>query len=291
MSREQAVTKALENLERRTPEVVFNKEKWYDWVRKEQGVDEENREMEQKKMLKMEAALFRRHWKGVETRLKATREKEEEKRREAYPEEDVYQDDRDKSIDLIKHFLWMGIQPKKIPEPEPQPEPEEAPEADTEADAAAAAEPAAPLKKRRRGKRKGQPQKPPPTPKDSQSAKNGSSVQDKTAQLQPDLGDVESKDEVMKRLREGARKDYSHVQGAIMVGTAQVPHELCERTAPVSEDQGRHKGTGLYCDLLSAESRRMVGTGNFTFRELKKEPKDQKMNIRVCGKSIWNHAS
>jgi len=407
VSREQAVSKALENLERRSSMVIFKKEKWYDWVRKEQELDEANREMEAKKKVKLEAALFRRHWGGIKARFEAAREKEEKRRQEEYleevwrermaasddsdvdwdPIEDIYQEDREKFIDLIRHFLWMELAPVAAPKPKQQPE--ETPNVEGEE-----AEPA-PKKKKARGKRKGKPQG--VAPKETPSASNASVSQAKQAEL--DKSNIGSKDDVRKRLREGVEKKYDHIQGPLVVGSAQLPHELYKRTAPYSEedterlvseiaeiklllfcrqllsqpqllpaalransieeflddksvadselrdlclkveqpslqslrdacadfargdepdddeeeevvvpprpiaeyvahamrygsleDNGR-RGTGLCNDLTSLEARNMFNPERLAAGELQKEPKDQKMKIKVCGKSIWNHAS
>jgi len=59
-------------------------------VRECQNDEEENREKEQKKV-KMEAALFKRHWKASQQRLKESKTKEDKKRQDAYLEK-VYKE-------------------------------------------------------------------------------------------------------------------------------------------------------------------------------------------------------
>ena len=262
ISREQAVHKALESLERRSAVIIFRKEKWFDWVRKEQEEEEENREMEVKKKLKLEHALFRRHWGDMRARLEAARKKEEKKRQEAYleevwrermaaagssesdidwdPIEDIYRDDRARFTDLIRHFLWMDMAAEAAAELEPEPGETSTPVAEastpaTEASTLAgeAATPAA--KKKKRGKRKGKPQSAAPA-NNADSTKNGSAAQ--TAQQgEPDKNNIESKEDVKKRLMEGVEKDYDHVQGFMLVGGAELPHELYKKTAPYSEEE------------------------------------------------------
>ncbi|KAI1134852.1 hypothetical protein F5Y05DRAFT_192827 [Hypoxylon sp. FL0543] len=129
-SRRHIVLRALERLETRTAQVLYEKEKWYDWVREVQQEEEATREKESKKV-KLEAAMFKRHWNKMQARLRAQREKEEKRRQDAYleaayqermsaldseddaemwdPIEDVVEDERSRYIDLIKHFLWMDV--------------------------------------------------------------------------------------------------------------------------------------------------------------------------------------
>ena len=86
VSTRHSVVKALENLEKRTAEILYEKEKWFGWVREVQQSEDQNREKEQKK-IKLEAALFRRNWREMQARLAAAREKEERRRQEVYLEE------------------------------------------------------------------------------------------------------------------------------------------------------------------------------------------------------------
>ncbi|KAK7510175.1 uncharacterized protein IWZ02DRAFT_386339, partial [Phyllosticta citriasiana] len=124
-----SVLRALERLERRTAEVMCSKRKWFNWVRHLEDKVDKQREAEKKKV-KQEAALFKRHWKEVEKRMRDLRKKEEEKRQQEFldqawrerqkldveddsddmewdPIEDVVEDERGNYIDLIKHFLWQ----------------------------------------------------------------------------------------------------------------------------------------------------------------------------------------
>ncbi|KAL8383671.1 hypothetical protein RB595_010733 [Gaeumannomyces hyphopodioides] len=104
--------------------------------RRTQEDEESQREKEQKRV-KLEAALWRRHWRELQTRLRATKEKEDLLAQEAFldeawkerhrqdesaadeldddegwdPIEDVMQEDREKYLDLLRHFLWLQSPP------------------------------------------------------------------------------------------------------------------------------------------------------------------------------------
>ena len=113
--------RALERLERRTAEVLYLQQKWFKWVREQQDQEEEHRDNESKR-IKREAALFRRHSKEIQLRMKLHRDREEKLRQEEYldkaynerisqenqwdPIEDVVENDRGNYVDLIRHFLW-----------------------------------------------------------------------------------------------------------------------------------------------------------------------------------------
>ncbi|KAK4449551.1 hypothetical protein QBC34DRAFT_494356 [Podospora aff. communis PSN243] len=373
-AKEKAVGRALEALERRSAEVVFGEEKWYDWVKREQEEEEERkREVERRG-----------------GRLERKKRQEEKRREEAYleevwrermkegeegevdwdPIEDVWEDERGRYLDLIRHFLWMEMEAAG----EVKGEDEEGEKEEEKEDVVAEASAPVKVKKKRKGKRKGKPQTAPPV-KDVVPAKNAK-------EGEPDKSKIESKEEVKKRLREGVKKDYDHIQGPMTVGSAQLPHKLYKKTAPYSEEDaeqlvaeiaeikqllfcrqllsqpqllpaalrassieefladespsfqalrdacadlgrgdepdddedevdivpqksaadylahslryisleeiGQREGDRLRQDLASMETRKMF---KIKAGELKDEPKDQKIKIKVCGKSIWNHAS
>ncbi|KAK4213764.1 hypothetical protein QBC37DRAFT_440623 [Rhypophila decipiens] len=253
-----AVTQALESLEKRTAQILYQREKWFEWVREVQDDQDKNRQKEQKK-IKLEAALFRRHWKEMEARLRAAREKEEKKRQEAYlddawrermkeraesgeetdsgeewdPIEDVFEDDRARYIHLIRHFLWMGDGEKKDELPDLVPVDAEPGSQDVKIGDAAAAEKengdeqadAAPgqegKKKRKRGgkNKKKKTVSPEVVAEQAQAAK-------KEPAREPDEGLIKSKEDIFTRLKMGVEKDYSHVDGPLLVGTAHNPPEL-----------------------------------------------------------------
>lgn len=137
-ARRAGVLRALENLEKRTAAVLYEREQWFKWVRTSQSEEEATRDKEQKKV-KMEAAMFQRHWKEVQSRMGAVRDKEEKKKQDAYleqawkermeeasyeseaadedwdPIEDVLEEEREKYVDLIRRFLWIEIEKAQGP--------------------------------------------------------------------------------------------------------------------------------------------------------------------------------
>ncbi|KAI1754831.1 hypothetical protein F4782DRAFT_528188 [Xylaria castorea] len=137
-NRRHIVLRALERVVKRTAEVLYAKEKWFTWIEEVQHVEETSREKEAKKV-KLEAALFKRHWKKMQARLRTQREKEEKQRQESFlesayqerinaateseqdvelwdPIEDFLEDERCKYVDLIKHFLWMEVLNEEVEE-------------------------------------------------------------------------------------------------------------------------------------------------------------------------------
>ncbi|KAI3333171.1 hypothetical protein F4824DRAFT_503461 [Ustulina deusta] len=130
-NRRHIVLRALGKVVKRTAEVLYAKEKWFTWIGEVQHREETSREKEAKKV-KLEAAMFKRHRKRMQTRLRAQRKKEEKQRQEAFlesayqerinaaaeseqdiemwdPIEDFLEDERCRYVDLIKHFLWMEV--------------------------------------------------------------------------------------------------------------------------------------------------------------------------------------
>ncbi|KAI4188465.1 MAG: hypothetical protein L6R41_002144 [Letrouitia leprolyta] len=119
------VVRALERLERRVSEVLYEKQRWFKWVRDCQDKEDAARENEKKKV-KKEAALSKRHVKDVQARMRALRAREDIKRQEDYleeayntrlseeeeqaqwdPIENVIEDERGNYTDLIKHILLL----------------------------------------------------------------------------------------------------------------------------------------------------------------------------------------
>jgi hypothetical protein len=288
ISTRQSVLKALENLERRTAQLMYEKEKWYSWVRQVQDDEDQNREKEQKKV-KLEAALFRRHWREMEIRLAAAREKEEKKRQEAYldevwkermaaepdadsvawdPIEDVFEEGRGRYLDLIRQFLWIEAPAAEVDAAEPakgaappagvastseQPErvtaATEGTAAETDGEQPGSGQPKKPKKRGGKKKKKKNEVLPPSdaasgttrveeppklvaVPQGMQNSENQTQMQEQ----EPGKVKIESKDEIRTRLRAGVEKDYSHVNGPMLVGTAQTPPELFYRTAPVKDE-------------------------------------------------------
>jgi hypothetical protein len=136
--------RALEKLERRTAEVLYRQQQWFGWVRNLEDDEEKERDAEKKK-IKQEAALFRRHWKDVSARMEKLRQKENNKRQSEYlekvweernkfeadltaegeggeewdPIEDVVEDERGSYVDLIRRFLWLS-EPITVSSDEPR---------------------------------------------------------------------------------------------------------------------------------------------------------------------------
>ncbi len=232
---------ALENLERRTVKVLYEKEEWFRWAREAQSQEEESREKEQKK-IKMESALFRRHWKESQARLQAIRRKEDEKRQAAYleaawkehmsldeegddedwdPVEDIVGEDQAKFIGLIRHFLWMDETPTMSPGPSN--------------DVNAGFESAATEKHAQKGTGKKSKKKASASTTLTVVSSRGKAQASDTDDADKNV--IETRDDIRKRLREGVRKDYSEVSGPMMIGTLRNPRERMERTAPIPEDE------------------------------------------------------
>jgi hypothetical protein len=134
------VLRALERLERRTADVLYKKQQWFNWVRNLEDEEEAHRENEKKKV-KKEAALFQRHWKEVSARMRELRAKEDAKRQAEYleqvyhertsqhnvdeddeeawdPIEGVIEDQRGNYVDLIRLFLWDEQEKQRATEAE-----------------------------------------------------------------------------------------------------------------------------------------------------------------------------
>ncbi|KAK3935401.1 hypothetical protein QBC46DRAFT_422732 [Diplogelasinospora grovesii] len=238
VTQRRSVLRALENVERRTAVVLYEKEKWFTWVRQVQSEEETNREKEQKKV-KMEAALFRRHWREMQARLDAAREREEKRRQEAYldevwrermeaddvsdeddaawdPIDDVVEDDRGMYLDLVRHFLSMDM-------PQPAVDTDALAGADNATSGAVALETEVAVDEVE------------PATKDSSPGKSEHKQNDNSRD--PEKGKIEGKDEIRQRLREGVKKDYKHRAGPMLFGTVQNPVERMERTAPMPDDE------------------------------------------------------
>ncbi|SPJ83940.1 uncharacterized protein FTOL_10456 [Fusarium torulosum] len=264
---------ALGRARKRYITLLYEKEQWYSWVRHAQDEEEVNREKEQKK-IKQEAALFRRHIKQLEARLALTREKEQQKLQDAFledayrermamkdesddeawdPIEDLEDDKRNRYIDLIKHFLWMEIMEdaKEKPAPTetssstltPAEEPAQSEQGTAQAKKAKA-------KKRSRGKGK--------VNADAKAASGISADPDDKGLVgqikllamqqkgeyesdpglsEPDKNNIETEEEMRKRLSQGVNKNLKNIAGMQLVGTLENPHETWDKTAPMDDDE------------------------------------------------------
>ncbi|KAI8960401.1 hypothetical protein F5Y11DRAFT_349536 [Daldinia sp. FL1419] len=274
-SRRHIVLRALEKLETRTAQVLYEKEKWYKWVREAQQEEEATREKESKKV-KLEAAMFKRHWKKMQTRLRAQREKEEKQRQDTYlesayqervsmplnneddsemwdPIEDVVDDERSRYVDLIKHFLWMEVL-VDIDESE-TPDQKAADSSDPAAgtEDLSVPEEKGPKKAKKKSKSKSAKSaaassktKPKGGAASSSDRLTGQSrimeMIDEDSQLpeglsEPDKGNIETESEMRKRLKEGVEKNYEDLQGPMLIGTLENPHGTYLKTAPLADEE------------------------------------------------------
>ncbi|KAF7560550.1 hypothetical protein G7046_g3593 [Stylonectria norvegica] len=263
-----AALQALGRLEKRTAKVLYEKEQWFNWVREIQDDEEATRDKEQKK-LKLEAALFRRNWKQMQGRLERKRKKEEKRRQDAYlenayqqrlamdmdeseddmswdPIEDLAEDGRDRYIDLIKNFLWMDA---SVPDDDPTP-----PIGLESQSAGVSFAGKPPLSKR--GQKKARAKMAAKEAKATNSATSEpketkekvigherllaiqEGTEDAPSQTQePDKSNIETEEEMRKRLREGVEKNMDDIWGIEIVGTIENPHETHKKTAPMMNDE------------------------------------------------------
>ncbi|KAK9414658.1 hypothetical protein SUNI508_10941 [Seiridium unicorne] len=239
-SRRNIVLRALERLDKRTAEVLYEQQKWFTWVHQVQNEEETNREEEAKKV-KLEAAMFKRHLKKLQVRLQRQREKEDKLRQEsaleaAYrerqsissgsdedaemwdPIEDLADDSRSQYIDLIRHFLWMKSETtshKTSDTAQPQGQPWSHSK-ESNANNGPAAERAQGQEKIR--------------------VMLGEEPDDDEGP-EPNKGNIETEAEMRKRLAEGVAKNYDDVFGAMVVGTIENPVETYARVPPMPEDE------------------------------------------------------
>ncbi len=222
--------RALERLERRTAEVLYSKHKWFSWVRQVQELEETQRESE-KKRVKKEAALFKRHVKDRQLRMRDLRAREDAKRSEAFleqaykermseeeenahwdPIEDVIEDERGNYIDLIKHILLMtdnisGDQETKASDLVPNGNAEAHPSNELNAPK--------PSKKAKKTKQK--------------------ALTDGSDQKLPDKAAHDTASQIRRRLKQGVKLSYA--SGMHVAGTIDNPVELKDKTAPFPDEE------------------------------------------------------
>ena len=225
-SRKNIVSRALENIERRVAEVLYEKRKWFKWVRQCQDAEDTARESEKKKV-KKEAALFRKHVQDIQARMQELRAKESLKQQEAYleeayhsrlseeeleakwdPIEDVIDDKRGNYIDLIKHILLLtesveDTSTTHATEHSFQPNQEQS---------------VAKVNGTKSGKK-------------SKSKITTSGA----ATPLPDKHAHDTKSQVRQRLKEGVKLEYS--TGWHVAGTIDNPAETHDKTAPVPDEE------------------------------------------------------
>ncbi|KAI0485340.1 hypothetical protein GGR56DRAFT_70131 [Xylariaceae sp. FL0804] len=271
-SRRHIVLRALEALEKRTAQVLYEQEKWFDWVRNVQMIEETRREKEAKKV-KLEAAMFKRHWKKMEVRLRAKREKEEKRRQDAFlesayqermnaprdtdedaemwdPIEDLVEDEHARYVDLIKHFLWLEMLSDEYESADGN----VAPECGSATGVEKTTESGNGQPKKSKKKPKSKAAKAASLPIQSKS-KDGAGPprerhtgQDRIMDMladkalpsnkgEPDKSNIETEEEMRKRLKEGVEKNYDDVGGPMVVGSLEMPHGTYEKTSPMADDE------------------------------------------------------
>lgn len=224
------VMRALERLERRTAEVLYKKHKWFSWVRQVQDLEETQRESE-KKRVKKEAALFKRHVKDRQLRMRDLRAREDAKRSEAFleeaykermseeeedahwdPIEDVIEVERGNYIDLIQHILLMtedtsGDQEIKVPESALNGDAEARPSVESN------------------------------VPKSSKKAKESKQkvLTNGSDRPLPYKAAHDTASQVRRRLKEGVKLSYT--SGMHVAGTIDNPIELKDKTAPFPDEE------------------------------------------------------
>lgn len=274
-ARHTGTLRALERIEQRTATVLYEREQWFKWVKATQAEEEATREKEQKKV-KLEAAMFQRHWKDMQSRLKSLRDKEEKMRQNAYldeiwrermeavnggegededwdPIDDMLEEERGKYLDLIRQFLWF--QPKETKdnlaqedEQQPQNQENDGPVSQIEVAFASVtveedeeegkATPNEAKKSKSKSKGKKKKGKKPAAAAAPASESSGQLTTSKAPgnQVEVGQGHIESQEEVRRRLREGVERDHSGLYGPQLVGTIQNPIETHGRTAPLPEE-------------------------------------------------------
>ncbi|RFN52084.1 mfs allantoate protein [Fusarium flagelliforme] len=165
------------------------------------------------------------------------------------PIEGMEYDKRNQYIDLIKHFFWMPIDIK-----EPTSTAEASSETPAEASSSATpSEPKAPApaaaaktlkkKKKKKGKAKSNANKAP----DFEDSLVGqlkllamhhrAEEAEQTELQEPDKNNIETEEEMRKRLSEGVKKNLDNLSGMQIVGTLENPHETWDKTAPLPQDE------------------------------------------------------
>ncbi|KAL9600390.1 MAG: hypothetical protein Q9219_003240 [cf. Caloplaca sp. 3 TL-2023] len=219
------VIRALERLERRVSEVLYDTQRWFKWVRECQDEEDAARENEKKK-IKSEAALFKRHVKDVQARMRALRAREDLKQQEDYleiayntrlseeeqeaqwdPIEDVIKDERGNYIDLIKNILFLTESVDDAQGNHASGKGMQGWKEETSLSSNA-------TKKAKKSK--------------ARTAPNGSSIP-----LPENLAH-DTKSQLRHRLKEGVELSYG--KGLKVAGTIDNPIETYKRTAPVPDD-------------------------------------------------------
>lgn len=236
------VIRALERLERRTAEVLYEQKKWFKWVRECQDTEEAQRDNEKKKV-KQEAALLKRHEKEVKLHMQELRAKEDSRRQDAEldkayyerlshlekekaeenwdPIEDLVEGERGTYVDLIRHFLFLPHVASDGPSTSATGSNGEDKPGPTDSEGISETKPRSAKSKK----------KPP-------QAEARKEVRDKPARDVPDKSAHESPADIRRRLREGMELAYAG--GIHMAGTLDAPAELKDKTAPIPDQEIDH---------------------------------------------------
>jgi hypothetical protein len=232
VNEKQIIEGALERLCKRSAQVLYKQKKWIGWVQERQEGDPQEAES---RRIKQQAQLFRRHQKELEKRQRELREKESKKLQDAYLEEaysqrlsemsdeaqeewdpiqDLFEDERETFVDLIKLFLMLEDE-------------EESAEGNGEqVENGAPSENAPALSKSAKKRAK----------KERAAEKKASSGPSEDPDARgPDTIEMESKSQLRKRLQEGV--EYSRAKGYHVVGTLERPVELHQKAAAIPDDE------------------------------------------------------
>ncbi|QSZ37286.1 hypothetical protein DSL72_009380 [Monilinia vaccinii-corymbosi] len=242
------VTKALERLERRTAEILYKNQQWFEWVRQCQDDEEANREKEQKK-IKQEAQLWQRNWKQAKQRMEEKMRREEKKKQDTFlekiykekmkevenesaddemdwdPIEDELEDGRGNFIDLMRHFLWMSSEEQKTEEPtssvvkENNVESQEQIRRNSIEEIVFQLESSTVSKKSKKKKKKAAGATVTASPQLTKTTTPTAKPQEL-----PDQSLIESREDMHKRLAHGMKIDLGDVHGLRVAGTIENPH-------------------------------------------------------------------
>lgn len=213
-------------MERRIAEVIFNRQKWFEWVRERQREEETQRDNEKKK-IKREAALFKRHARQIDLRTKGLKIKEDQRRQEEYlneayvtrltledearwdPIEDVVEDERGYYVNMINMFLML--KETKLANGEAN----QRTESDSSVDGSLNT-----------------------SIKSSLPQESAPGIKKKTKKTQPAQENdnlPETRSQMRTRLKEGVI--YAHGGGYVLRGTIESPIELHDKTPSLPDDE------------------------------------------------------
>lgn len=232
---------ALEKIELHAAEVMYKDQKWFEWVKERQDAEESRNEQEKKKIQK-EAAMFKRHVKHVNARMRILKDKENRKRQNEFlekayqermlmdedderwdPIEDAIENERDSFLDLIRSLLWLeNTTADAAAENGQQAAGEDAkPEAE---DHSPVEQGATKKKKKKKSKAK---------PKATESMEVAQKLEHQAPESVKSSMN-ESREEMRRRLAQGTKYNPNFGEsGMYVVGTINQPAETFGKTAPM----------------------------------------------------------